>query len=447
MRLKNLLFFMLFLFPLSAQAAVTSYDNTFVTNDVFAADFHSRLNANFTKSLTGGINSINSANIVDDSLDESTMADEINPRIRTYEGAACEFVYTGLLPSTDSDLTSDISAGTGYPRGYRINKASATSKTYSASKWTYVDLDINGDFQYSVVSIGASAPAVASNSIRLARVSTDGTTINTVTDLRVTSCADGPFSNIGSATGESNLDDVLKYGQPVRRFSTAGRSASGFIQGFYVSWDSHTAFKVTSGSAYINGEYRSISTDITVPTTADDPTAGTSGIVSGAIASSTAYNVYLVADVDATKTPSVSFGTSATGLTNYRLIGRIVTDASSLFTSKDVVTAHAVNERELIGAYVTFMGGTVKIINSFNVSSITDHGAGDYTITFDDDFASADYAWSGSSMLDGAATYTIVGREASPAAGSIRVGVVSVVSDTKVDTDYITFMAVGDTRK
>lgn len=446
---RKLLFIAILIMSLgvkNAQSATTSYDYTFSANDVFSSDFHTRLNANFTKSLTGGINSVNSANVVDDSLGEAEMADEINPRIRTYEGAACEYVYTGLLPSTDSDLTSDISAGTAYPRGYRINKASATSKTYTSSKWTWVDLDINGDFQYSEVAIGGATPSVAANSIRLAKVSTDSSTVNTVTDLRRISCANGPFSNITSTSdaNEPTLEDMLKNGQPVRRFSRAGRTPQGFIQGFFVSYDTTTTFKVTSGSAYINGEYRSISTDITVPTTTDDPSAGTSGIVSGAITASTDYLVYLVADKDSTKTPSVSYGTAATGLTNYRQIGTIKTGAGGIFTSQDITTIHAISERELPGAWINFNGTTNDIKGSYNVSSITDNGQGDYTFTWDSDFNNANYSVVCNARESGTAAYYV--GISSQTAGATRV-FVSDAGGGNQDSNPVNCIAIGDSIK
>lgn len=44
-------------------------------------------------------------------------------------------------------------------------------------------------------------------------------------------------------------------------------------------------------------------------------------------------------------------------------------------------------------AWVNFNGtGTVAINDSFNVSSITDNGTGDYTVNFDQDLANANYA-------------------------------------------------------
>lgn len=446
MRLK--LFITLLFLSIAAKTgdcATTSYDHTFVANDVFASDFHTRLNANFTKSLTGGINSINSANVVDDSMGEAEMADEINPRIRTYEGAACEFVYTGLLPVTSGTLSTTIAAGTAYPRGYRINKASTTPKTFTASKHTYVDLDINGDFQYSEVAIGGATPSVAANSIRLAKVSTDTSTVNTVTDLRRISCANGPFSNITSTSdaNEPTLEDMLKNGQPVRRFSRAGRTPQGFVQGFFVSYDTATTFKVTSGSAYINGEYRSTSQDISVPQTTDDPSAGTSGIVSGVIAASTDYSVYLVADQDSTKIPSVSFGTAATGLTNYRQIGSIKTGPSGIFLSQDVTTIHAISEREIIGAWINFNGVTNDIRNSYNVSSITDNGTGDFTVTWDVDFNNANYSLVCAGRESG--TEALYVGITSQAVGSARI-FVSSHTGGNTDSTFTNCIAIGDSR-
>jgi hypothetical protein len=51
----------------------------------------------------------------------------------------------------------------------------------------------------------------------------------------------------------------------------------------------------------------------------------------------------------------------------------------------------------LCKAWVNFNGtGTVAIRASYNVSSITDNGTGDYTVNFTTALADADYSWSGS---------------------------------------------------
>jgi len=46
-------------------------------------------------------------------------------------------------------------------------------------------------------------------------------------------------------------------------------------------------------------------------------------------------------------------------------------------------------------AWINFTGsGTVAIKDSFNVSSITDNGVGHYGVTFSNNMANDDYAWS-----------------------------------------------------
>ena len=313
-------------------ANVVSVDNVFVANDVYSADFPTKLNRDIQQ-LTAGVNNIESVNVASDSLKESNFADEINPRIRTHESAVCSnFVYSGLLPATGASLTTNITAGTGYPLGYRVYKASNTAHTYTASKWTWTDLDTNGDFHYTETAFGAAAPAVYANSMRLAMVSSDAATVNYVLDLRTTSCTTGPFSLISDATGESSLGDLLQYGD------------GGFQQGLeLVSKDATTVY-VNAGSAYINGQYRTLTTPLSVPIdSVGSSTAGTSGLDVGAVAASTTYFMYAGADIDAVK-PMVGIlslnPTTPGGVTNFRKLGEVTTDASSSIASADVVSIH-----------------------------------------------------------------------------------------------------------
>ncbi len=56
----------------------------------------------------------------------------------------------------------------------------------------------------------------------------------------------------------------------------------------------------------------------------------------------------------------------------------------------------------LAKAWVNFTGsGVVTIKDSYNVSSITDNGVGDYTINFINPFSNSDYVWVGSSEDNG----------------------------------------------
>ena len=144
-------------------------------------------------SIQGAGSTAAARNVGSDSIAEIDMYDDANPRIFANEllsigsdsfasGSLTQntFVDDGLVPATDTDLTSDISAGTAYINGYRVDK-SATSKTYTASMDTYVDLSQAGVFTYSEVAVGATQPAVAANSVRLARVTTNGSQITAVT--------------------------------------------------------------------------------------------------------------------------------------------------------------------------------------------------------------------------------------------------------------------------
>lgn len=182
--MKRVLFILLFtMIALPAYAGLITVKT--LSDDASVND----LNQNFN-TIKNTINGdIESANIAADTLAESDFADEINPRVR-YADHFADYTKTGHLPVTDTDLTSDISAGTSYVEGYRC-VTSATEKTYTASKDTWVYIDINSTFQYEEVANSAAQPTEPSNSLLLAKVVTDADNITSVTDHRVTSLSVG----------------------------------------------------------------------------------------------------------------------------------------------------------------------------------------------------------------------------------------------------------------
>lgn len=97
-------------------------------------------------------------------------------------------------------------------------------------------------------------------------------------------------------------------------------------------------------------------------------------------------------------------------------------------------------------AWVNFNGtGTVAIRASFNVSSITDNGTGDYTVNFTTAMADANYsvAASGSSSQGFVVGYGVVngfGRAGSISASSFRMFLANN-SNTSVDEGYV-FIAI-----
>jgi hypothetical protein len=95
-------------------------------------------------------------------------------------------------------------------------------------------------------------------------------------------------------------------------------------------------------------------------------------------------------------------------------------------------------------AWVNFNGtGTPAIRASYNVSSITDNGTGDYTINFTNAFADANYAWMGSvgfgttSVGDGCIV-SLYGTAASfQLTSSVRVLTTDPSANSSFDQDYV----------
>jgi hypothetical protein len=88
----------------------------------------------------------------------------------------------------------------------------------------------------------------------------------------------------------------------------------------------------------------------------------------------------------------------------------------------------------LCRAWVNFNGtGTVAIRASFNVSSITDNGTGDYTVNFTTAMSDTNYAVAGSANTASSFTNAVVSRVLNT--GSVRF--VTNTSNTNTDFDII----------
>ena len=222
-----------------------SNDNTLAAiNDNFT-NIANRVNGDIDGSTDGGSTV---SNIQADSLYEINMADDANPRIRDSEllsvttdstTAQNTFVYSGGVPADDTDLTSNISACVAYINGYRVSKA-ATAQTYTASRDNWLDLSQTGVYTVTAVTVGAAEPAVAANSARLAKVTTNGTEITAITD-----------------EANRRLPGLVV--------------PSHYRSGLVVSRDSTTAVSVLPGTAEINNTMvsKTSTTQLTISTAGD----------------------------------------------------------------------------------------------------------------------------------------------------------------------------------
>lgn len=80
--------------------------------------------------------------------------------------------------------------------------------------------------------------------------------------------------------------------------------------------------------------------------------------------------------------------TSATGVVEKATAAEVLAETADKFPDAATMGAHPGIAKVLADVDMT---GTMTLDNSYNVTSITDNGAGDVTITFDTDFANTDY--------------------------------------------------------
>jgi len=94
----------------------------------------------------------------------------------------------------------------------------------------------------------------------------------------------------------------------------------------------------------------------------------------------------------------------------------------------------------VLNAWINFNGtGIVEIRDSFNVTSITDNGTGDYTVTWDTDFADVNYVVTG---LTGNAGDNCFPNIHTVVAGSFRL-MTTNVDGAEVDSANVHLMAIG----
>jgi hypothetical protein len=92
----------------------------------------------------------------------------------------------------------------------------------------------------------------------------------------------------------------------------------------------------------------------------------------------------------------------------------------------------------LCRAWVNFNGtGTVAIRASFNVSSITDNGTGNYTVNFTNAMPDANYAVSLSRGASPTTGFSIVDDAgATPTASALRIAMVNAPNNATQDTTF-----------
>lgn len=91
-----------------------------------------------------------------------------------------DYVSSGLIWSLSSGLVGTMTSGIAYIGGKRLVVSAIATRTYTASKDTYVSLDNTGTFTYSEVANNAASPSLPANSVWVAKVVTSGAAITSV---------------------------------------------------------------------------------------------------------------------------------------------------------------------------------------------------------------------------------------------------------------------------
>lgn len=165
--------------------ATNSYANVITVEAFYSPDSVTIAHLEtFRSSVVNGINNADGGLLQARTVTPEKMTENGDVTIFRDE-AFNDFVFSGCLMTTSANLTTTTSSGIAYCEGQRVKK-DATAKTYTATKFTYVDMKSDGTYVYTEVTPDV-APAIASGTVRLARVETDSDNVVAVTDLRIQS--------------------------------------------------------------------------------------------------------------------------------------------------------------------------------------------------------------------------------------------------------------------
>lgn len=135
--------------------------------------------------VNGGIDDANIASLSGSKINGGTIPvaafdTNTNPETRMSESLGDFVKNNTCLWSISSGLVGTMTSGIVYINGKRVVVSAIATRTFTASKDTYVSVDNTGTVTYSEVTNGAAAPALPANSIWLAVVVTSGAAITSI---------------------------------------------------------------------------------------------------------------------------------------------------------------------------------------------------------------------------------------------------------------------------
>lgn len=132
---------------------------------------------------------------------------------------SADFVTSGCVWSGDaygSTRFASMSAGVVYINGIRVSVSAVTSRQFTASRDTYIDVNTSGTITYSEVTNNNTSPALAANNIRIGIIVTGASSIASAASINQGSFAATLPSVSGSALrGVDSLGNKIYNPNPV----------------------------------------------------------------------------------------------------------------------------------------------------------------------------------------------------------------------------------------
>lgn len=224
-----------------------------------------------TATTVSGTTGTFSGNVSDNGQTLQTIRSE---QIKDFVASGC--VWTADNPTTNN--VASMTAGTLYIGGKRVTVSAVTSRTFTASKDTYVDIDNTGTITYTEVANNAASPTLAANSIRIAILCTTATkfsnqyainqgfitsTSNNYKPNGLTAWNGNPSSSVITDSYGNRIYNRDPQGKLVSAYSRTGSATSGAPGGTSVAWngmnyvsfiaEANTNYKLTFQEGAISG--------------------------------------------------------------------------------------------------------------------------------------------------------------------------------------------------
>lgn len=183
-----------------------TYNNLADGTTIEASDLNSPINT-IVNTVNGNIDA---NNIAAGSLTPGLMASG-NNLVAWRAAATVNFCADGCVWSHSAGLIGAMSGGNIYIDGALIVVSPIISKTFTASKDTYVDVDASGQLIYTEVANGAAAPALEASRFRLAKVITSGVAITNHTAATAVPSFQQGIDSLGNTIFNCDPFGIIKW--------------------------------------------------------------------------------------------------------------------------------------------------------------------------------------------------------------------------------------------